>query len=82
MRRLRRIVTAPPRVLWAARRELLVGLALIGGWLLMVWAAAELLTKWIWPLGLGLLLLGLGGFELFWQIARKGLYFLTRDDTE
>lgn len=61
-----------------ARAELLTGAAFVGGWLLVTWGVAELTTRRIWPISLGVLLLSAGGWALLWEVIREGLYTLTR----
>ena len=60
------------------RAEFLTGFALLVGWVLVVVGVAALTTRWALPIGLGLLLISLGGWDLLWTIIRKGLYVLTR----
>jgi hypothetical protein len=60
---------------WAA---LATGAAIVTGWLLVTAGLAMLLGRWVWYVGVGLLLLAASGFELVGVLARKGLYRLSR----
>lgn len=68
------------RAINARRAELLTSAAFVGGWLLITWGLAALLTPIIWRLSLGLLLISLGGIRLLSVFAWEGLYTLTRDE--
>lgn len=65
---------------WAvtARAEILLTIALLGGWALVTWGIALLTTWKVWPISGGLLLLSCGGWRLLWTIVSDGLYMLTR----
>lgn len=58
--------------------ELLTAAAILGGWLLVTWALAGWWSWRVWPLSLGLLLLSAAGWKFIAQLAREGLYLLTR----
>lgn len=59
---------------WA---EILTALAALCGWGLFTWGLAGWSgVVWIWPLSGGLLLLGLAGYRLVWQVLWDGLYLL------
>lgn len=66
--------------LFRYRAELLTGFALLVGWILVVIGIAALTSRWALPIGLGVLLISLGGWDLLWTIIRKGLYVLTRNN--
>jgi hypothetical protein len=58
--------------------EILTAMAFLGGWLLLTYGVARLLSDIVWPLSGGLLLLSLGGWKLLWKLSTDGLYVLTR----
>ena len=63
-------------------REVLVSIALLGGWLLITWGVASL-TRWqAWPISLGLLLFSLAGWRFLRNLFRDGLYVLTKESTD
>lgn len=76
--KLRRAIVAPFAWTWGSRAEILTTLAFVGGWLMITWGLAELVTVWIWPISLGALLLSAGGWGLLFEVVRDGLYTLTR----
>lgn len=66
---------------FAARAEILLSAAMLGGWALVTLGIAQLTTPKVWPLSGGLLLLSAGGWRMLATIAMHGLYSLTRDKT-
>ena len=63
----------------ALRAELLVSLAMLSGWALVTLAVARIVRPdVVWPLSAGLAVLALCGWKFLLQIARDGLYILTR----
>lgn len=65
---------------WA---EALTALAALCGWGLLTWGLAGWSgVVWIWPLSGGLLLLGLAGYRLVWQVLMDGLYLLRLEAQE
>ena len=63
----------------ALRAELLVSLAMLAGWALVTLAIGRLVRPdVVWPLSAGLAVLALCGWKFLLQIARDGLYILTR----
>lgn len=63
----------------AIRAELLVSAAMLCGWALVTLAIARLVRPdVVWPLSAGLAVLALCGWRFLLQIARDGLYMLTR----
>ena len=65
--------------IYAARAEILVSAAMLGGWALLTYGIALLTTPKVWPISGGLLLLSAGGWRLLWTIVSYGLYSLTRE---
>lgn len=65
--------------LWRYRAELLVTVALLGGWALLTWGVAELTTRFAWQISAGLFLLSCCGWKFLWTLVRRGLYVLTQD---
>jgi hypothetical protein len=57
--------------------ELLVTLALVAGWLLLTWGIAALLVWQVWPISVGLFLLGCCGWRFLARLFGRGLYALT-----
>ena len=72
-----RVAALLARIPWA---EVLVALAALGGWVLLTWTAAELVSPWVWPVSGGVGLLTLCGWRFLFTVAVYGLYSLTRDD--
>ncbi len=67
---------------WArsARAEILTGVSLLVGWLLISAGLASLCGPVVWWFSFGLLGVSLGGWKLAWAIVTNGLYELTRDE--
>lgn len=64
-------------------RSLVGGLtvaAALLGWLGIVWGLALAIGRFVWPIGLGLLLLALVGYRLLWAVLRDGIYGLLFGD--
>ena len=85
MGNLRHLVAGVGRLLVAAlgllgrfAGELLVAVAILGGWALLTWGIARLVVPEVWPISGGLLLLSLAGWKFCWTLVREGLYVLTR----
>lgn len=81
MRITRAIMRMSTRISTSARRlraELLLAAAIVAGWGLLTWAVASLIGWRAWPVAGGLLLLSGAGWRLLFNIARDGLYALTR----
>ena len=66
---------------WRVRAEILLSLALLGGWGMVTWGVAELTTPKVWPISIGLLLLSVCGWRLLWTVFSHGLYSLTREES-
>lgn len=62
----------PPKRPWPWPAILTVG-AWLAGWLLVTAGLAEVLTRWLWLISLGVLLLGLGGARPLLLMLRDGL---------
>jgi protein-S-isoprenylcysteine O-methyltransferase Ste14 len=62
----------------AVGAEILLTIALLGGWALVTWGVALLTTWKVWAISAGLLLLSCGGWKLLWVIVTDGLYAPTR----
>ena len=73
------VVLTPLRVIWRTRDELLLTLAILGGWALLTWGVVLFTTPKVWPLSGGLLLLSCAGWRMLWTVASYGLYGLTRE---
>lgn len=71
-----------PAALRDYRREILVSLAVLGGWTLLTWGVASLLVWQVWPISFGVLLLALAGFRFLGTIATRGLYVLSGADLD
>lgn len=64
----------------AARAEIGVSLAFLGGWALVTAGVAACSTPKVWWFSAGFLLLSLCGWRFLGEIAWKGLYALTREE--
>ena len=62
------------------KAEILTTSAALAGWLLVTWGAAELTTCWLWPISMGILLLGLAGWKFVFGMLADGLYVLSRKE--
>ncbi len=67
---------APPPSRWATRGLYASWLA---GYALVVWALGGLLSPWLWPLGIGVALLGFVGLRQVGLVLWRGGYFLGRE---
>lgn len=64
------------------RAEILLSVALLGGWALVTYGIAALSTPLAWPISGGFLLLSLCGWRFLGTLFLRGLYDLTREDTD
>lgn len=65
------------------RAEVLTIVAALLGWGLFTWGIAEWSqVVWVWPISTGILLLGLVGFRLIWQVLMDGVYLLSQHSDE
>lgn len=62
--------------------ELVATAALLGGWCLVTWGVAALLVWQVWPISVGLLLLGCFGWRLLLRVFGDGLYALYQQSRE
>ena len=62
--------------------EIITASVAVLGWLLIVWGLAGLITIWIWPIGIGIGLLGGVGYKLLWITMLDGLYLLSGQGNE
>lgn len=60
-------------------RELLLGVALLTGWLLITAGVAQLTSPVAWRFSIGILLLLLCGWRLVWRLFSDGLYDLSQE---
>lgn len=68
------------RAVWEIRAEILTATGLIGGWLLVTWGLPAITSWKVWPISIGILLLSAAGWEFILNLARKGLYHLSREE--
>lgn len=72
-----------PRQYFKYLPEALLTIAMLGGWALITSALVIAFSKqWIWLLSTGVLLLAASGFEFIAVLVRKGLYVLSRGNTQ
>lgn len=57
-------------------------MALLGGWTLLTWGLAALLSWKVWPISFGLFLLSCCGWRMLWVLASQGLYALSQSERQ
>ena len=63
-------------------REAALCIGVLGGWSLLTLGIAELAVSEVWPISGGLLLLSLCGWGFLRDVAKEGLYTLSRRPRE
>lgn len=72
------LLSRPLLVAYRARAEILLTIAMLGGWFLVTLGIVQFTTPKVWPLSAGVLLLSCCGWRMLWTVASYGLYGLTR----
>lgn len=72
----------PSRVMASAlkaRAEIALSFAIVSGWALLTFGAAQFVGHRVWPISAGLLAFSLCGWQYLGKLFFKGLYALTRE---